>query len=112
MSGWGLFDCQGIHKQDHRCLQIYSDNLITDLPDTARICNELGRAITWLMLEWPVNILPIPEVFNFFGSTLSQCNDRSSCWDSQQSKRDCTPDFTLLHCSSETAVLQVIQNCF
>jgi hypothetical protein len=53
-------------------LQIYSGNLICELPNTAHICSRHGPAAAWLTSAWPGNVIPVPETYSVGSrSTLS-----------------------------------------
>jgi hypothetical protein len=42
-------------------LQIYSDNLIPELPNTAHSCSRHGPAATWLTSARPGSVIPVPK---------------------------------------------------
>ena len=52
-----------------------ADFLTPELLHTVHSRMQHGLAIAWLTVEWPVNIIPIPETFTLLqASFLSQCN--------------------------------------
>jgi hypothetical protein len=50
-----------------RKLQVYSDNLITQLRNIAQGCSQHGPATAWLMSEWSDIVLPIPKTSFLLG---------------------------------------------
>lgn len=43
-------------------LQMYSDDLIPELPKTAHSCRRDGPATAWLPSERPGNVMPVPKI--------------------------------------------------
>jgi hypothetical protein len=46
-------------KRNDGPVQIYSDNLIPELPNTAHSRSRHGLTAAWLKSEWPDNIIPV-----------------------------------------------------
>jgi len=48
-------------KRNDGPVQIYSDNLIPELPNMAHSCSWHGLTAAWLTAEWPDNIITVPR---------------------------------------------------
>jgi hypothetical protein len=62
---WRFF--LGSCEMAHIFVQMYSDNLIPQLLNTAQSCSRHSPAAAWLTLAWPGNVLPVPETSALLG---------------------------------------------
>jgi hypothetical protein len=62
-----LFCCSFVCEFNFDLLQIYSDNLLPELPNTVHSCSRHGVADAWLTSARPGNVVPVPGTSTLLG---------------------------------------------